>query len=109
MSERRRAPRVPKELPVRYRMVGSVLVDDVRDISESGVYVVCAEPFPLGTTVEIALPEGRESTLTIEGRVVRVVWGGRTRGKTASPGMAIAFSSLTKTEHQRLLRVIRLG
>jgi hypothetical protein len=105
-SERRRAHRVRKGSSVRYRMVGSLLVDEMRDISLSGLFLGCAEPFPLGTRVEIAFDRADSGSFVVEGTVVRVVWGGRFQGKRTSPGMAIAFASIDGDTEAALTRVI---
>lgn len=105
-TERRRAARVRKEAAVRYRMVGSLLVDEMRDISLTGLFLVCAEPYPLGTRVEIAFDRTESAPLVVEGTVVRVVWGGRDQGRRTSPGMAIAFAPLDLDVEQALTRII---
>lgn len=104
--ERRRALRVQKAATVRYRMVGSLLVDEMRDISLTGLFLVCAEPLPLGTQVEVAFEEAKAGLLHVEGTVVRVVWGGRENGQRTSPGMAIAFAPVDKTVEEALVRII---
>jgi hypothetical protein len=70
--ERRRAPRVPVDLHVRYRRpdgdeYGGTLVD----ISTGGVRLVGGEAFTVGTRVEIRFfdPQGRRHELS--GDVVR--------------------------------------
>lgn len=106
MNERRRALRVKRTTRVRYRLVGSRLLDDVRDISMSGAFLACAEPFPLGARVELSFERGDDPPLVVEGSVVRVVWGGRDGGKPISPGMAIAFDALDDDAARVLERVV---
>jgi hypothetical protein len=87
-------------------MVGSLLVDEMRDISLSGLFLVCAEPFPLGTRVEVAFDRTESAPFVVEGTVVRVVWGGRDQGRRTSPGMAIAFAPVDAAVEKALTRII---
>lgn len=106
MDERRRSHRSAVSFPVRYRPIGTALVDDVVDISETGMFLSCEEPLSLGTRIELDFPEGRNQTLRVEAEVVRVVWGGRSHGEKTSAGMGVRFEKLTETRATRLRRII---
>ena len=106
MKERRRSHRQSARFPVRYRPVGTVLVDEVENLSDTGMLLRCIEPLPLGTLIALSLPEGRSETLDLEAEVVRVIWGGREGGKSRVAGMAVRFTGLSETARERLLRII---
>ncbi len=106
MDERRRSQRSAVSFPVRYRPIGTALIDDVVDISETGMFMSCEEPLALGTRIELDFPEGKRQTLRIEAEVVRVVWGGRHQGEKIPAGMAVRFERLTEARITRLRRII---
>lgn len=105
-EERRKEARRPASLKVSYRTVGDTLVDPLKDLSLGGAFLFCRSPLPLGTVVELLIGDGREDPLLLEGRVVRVVWGGRRAGDVVEPGMALSFSALTKHKQERLAALL---
>lgn len=54
------------------------------------------EPFPVGTTVEIALPVKKDTTLNLKGKVIYVNY------YKIGSGMAIAFDDLTGADSEML-------
>jgi hypothetical protein len=106
MGERRAAPRRAANLPIQYRLVGESQVEDIRDISRSGVFVTCREPLPLGSRIEMSIPEVPQGLLRVECTVVRVVWGGRIRGILRDPGMALRFEDLDEKKQIRIDRLL---
>jgi hypothetical protein len=95
VRERRQRARTRQELNVSYRMVGESSVDLTRDISEGGLFLDCERPLPLGTRLELFLPDpdDPDATIRVEAVVVRVVWGGRRGGRPVAPGMAVEFAA----------------
>jgi hypothetical protein len=69
----------------------SIPVDEVLDASAGGLLVACAAPPRLGTAliVRVRCDDGR--TASARAHVVRVVWGGRDRGRPVRAGAALAF------------------
>lgn len=102
MSERRAAPRRTANLPIQYRLVGDSQVEDIRDISRTGVFVACREPLPLKSRLEMSIPEGPQGLLRVECTVVRVVWGGRVKGQLREPGMALQFEDVDEATQRRI-------
>jgi hypothetical protein len=102
--ERRRAGRKAASLDVRYRTVGHSVVDPAHNVSATGIFLGCEEPLPLGTLVELTLDDG--DPLSLEAKVVRVVWGGRRDGEPVEPGMALEFISLDDDAKSRLERLL---
>lgn len=80
-------------------------MDDIRDISRTGVFIACREPLTLGSRIEMAIPEGDTGLLRVECTVVRVVWGGRVRGQPRERGMAVRFDDI---DEKRQIRIDRL-
>ena len=65
-------------------------------LSEGGIYIRKVEPFPVGTTVEIALPVKKDKTLKLKGKVIYVNY------YKIGSGMAIAFDDLTGEDSEML-------
>ena len=103
---RRRADRARAAFLVQYREVGGKLIDATFDISRTGIFLRSDLPLPLDAKLELTLPEGDRGVLVVEGRVVRVVWGGRDRGRSIASGMAIEFENLSPTTKARLDRIL---
>lgn len=106
MNDRRGAPRRAAQFPIQYRLVGVTQVDDIRDISRTGCFLFCRDPLPLGSRIEVSIPEGPNQIFSVECTVVRVVWGGRVKGQVRSPGMALQFDNPTDETRWRIDRVI---
>ena len=79
-EDRRRNARANVELFIQYRLIGGSYVDTTRDVSTGGVFLTTPHPLPLNSHLEVLLPdEERGESMVIQGKVVRVVWGGRSR------------------------------
>ena len=73
-EDKRRDTRLPFDVEVEIRTPEHTVRATTRDISMSGLFVSCAELFPLGTVceVEVALVSGeRELSLNGQAQVVR--------------------------------------
>ena len=86
-GERRRKPRIPRRLPVRFgseaRMCGGVAID----ISEGGLRVETPENFPVNSIVQVFVQFPRHSVRLR----ARVAWLGG-GGETGSPALGLAFT-----------------
>ncbi len=102
-----RAPRARITVAVRHRGSGErdALVDEAEDISVTGLFVACEEPYTVGTAVElqVALPGGDRSFDAV-GRVVRVGVGAGGRH-----GMGIMFLTVDDASRATLERIVRLA
>ncbi len=80
---------------------GEPLLDESEDLSASGVFVHCDEPYTVGTAVslELFLEDGH---LQVEGRVVRV--GASRSGRV---GMGILFTQLDARGRARIERLVK--
>jgi len=65
-------------------------------LSEGGIYIRKVDPFPVGTTVEIALPVKKDTTLNLKGKVIYVNY------YKIGSGMAIAFDDLSGKDSEML-------
>jgi uncharacterized protein (TIGR02266 family) len=102
-----RAPRAAVTVMVRHRGAGAdeLVSDYAEDISTSGLFVSCDEPYMVGTAVELHIaPPAGGATIAALGRVVRVGVG---HGGTS--GMGIMFVSLDDEARALVERVVALG
>ncbi len=85
--DRRKKPRIPRRLPVRFgteaRMCGGTAVD----ISDGGLRVECPETFPQNSILQVFVQFPRHSVRLR----ARVAWLG-SAGEGASPRMGLAFT-----------------
>jgi Tfp pilus assembly protein PilZ len=65
------------------------MIAEGEDVSTTGIFVRCGEPFAVGTPVCVAMPIGDEDPIEVSGRVVRVGPGAR-----GHVGMGIMFAGL---------------
>jgi len=79
---------------------GELLLDESEDISASGAFVHCDEPYTVGTAVslELFLEDGH---VRVEGRVVRVGVG-----RSGRSGMGILFTQLDERARARIERLV---
>jgi Tfp pilus assembly protein PilZ len=71
-SERRRWPRIPTSLPVRFWTKETLGAGLTRDLSAGGMYLCALEPFPVGTKIQMALVDPIDGDeLLLEGEVAR--------------------------------------
>jgi c-di-GMP-binding flagellar brake protein YcgR len=108
-EERRRNARANVELFIQYRLIGGSYVDTTRDVSTGGVFLTTPHPLPLNSHLEVLLPdEERGESMVIQGKVVRVVWGGRAGDKKKPTGMAVEFEEIPPEKEARLIRILGL-
>jgi len=99
-----RAPRVviPLRLDHADSASGTPAADQAEDISLTGLFVRCQEPYTVGTVVRLQLDiPGCGAPLDAHGCVVRVGSGG-----SGHTGMGIMFTSLTGVSRAMIERVI---
>src|SRR5512132_301298 len=86
-----RAPRVSIRVALRVTEPGPgrAMIVECEDVSTTGIFVRCGEPFTVGTSVCVALPIEHEGTIEASGRVVRVG-----PGASGHVGMGIMFAGL---------------
>ena len=102
-TERRSSHRHSASRTIRYRMMGDIQVETLRDISKTGAYISCAEPLPLETDLLLDFYLDTAPAFQIEAKVVRVVWGGRHNGVQTEPGMALQFQEISEEKLEQLL------
>ncbi len=90
MSENRREQRLPVEVKVDYRTVGSFITDYSKNISKGGVFINTSLPLPVGERVRLrlTLPDG-DAPFALDGIVK---WVSTLRDRDRHPaGMGIEF------------------
>ncbi|MBI5529290.1 MAG: TIGR02266 family protein [Deltaproteobacteria bacterium] len=104
--EHRRDFRLPVELKVGYRTVGSFITDYILNISRGGIFVTTQKPLPIGTRVRLvfSLPDF-PLPFDLAGEVRWVNPPGH--GSHAAPGMGIGFSNLDENARKRIERFIK--
>lgn len=65
------------------------MIAEAEDVSTTGIFVRCGEPFTVGTPVCVAVPVEEEGPIEVSGRVVRVG-----PGASGHVGMGIMFARL---------------
>lgn len=106
MSEqnRRRASRLPAEVKVDYRTIGSFITDYTKDISQGGMFVATSLPLDVGERVRLRLTlPGHQLPFALDG-VVR--WTCSTAEKDRTPGMGIEFSNFGDDLKAELSRLV---
>jgi len=114
-AERRKAPRVQVQFPLRLTFKEQTVETQILDMSSSGIRFRAPEALPLLNRVQIALelPDGQDSgggpPLTITGVVVRCA---EVRGRKGLPyETAIFFEDIAPAARARLARFMnaRIG
>lgn len=107
MSDNRRkgGDRLPVEVKVDYRTVGSFITDYTKNISKGGVFIRTSLPLEVGERIRlrITLPEG-DAPFALDG-VVKWVSSVRDREKHP-PGMGVEFTSFTDDVKEQLERLV---
>ncbi len=106
MGEHRRAPRLPVDIKVDYRTVGSFITDYTGNISKGGLFIRTSLPLEVGTRVRLrlTLPDG-DAPFALDG-VVR--WTATARDKEkATPGMGIEFLEFDEDVKRRLEALVK--
>jgi uncharacterized protein (TIGR02266 family) len=99
-SERRRAPRIPRLVEVRYQSNSPPLTARLTDISERGIFVDTPNPLPVGSPVTLSFlltNTPGEKPITMEGKVA---WHQET------VGMGIEFVQLKEEDRAKIKRFI---
>lgn len=106
MSDNRRSQaRLPVELKVDYRTVGSFITDYTKDISKGGLFIRTSLPLEAGERVRlrITLPDG-DAPFALDGIVK---WTSTIRDKDKRPpGMGIEFVNFTDEVKAHLDRLV---
>jgi len=102
-EDRRKGTRVPAEVKVDYRTVGSFITDYSKDLSQGGIFVQTSLPLAVDQRVRlrITLP-GRELPFALDG-VVRWV---RSPQDSESPGMGVEFEEFDEATREALRRFV---
>lgn len=89
-SDNRKAPRLPADVKVDYRTVGSFITDYTRNISHGGIFIRTSLPLEVGERVRLrlTLPDG-DAPFALDG-VVKWISTLKDRDKHP-PGMGIEF------------------
>ncbi len=91
MEEKRKSPRIPLKVQVKYKTPNAFLVDYSLNISKGGLFIGTEKPLPVGTSVEfqILFPNTRKP---VKG-AGEVMW--LSAGKSDEPlGMGVKFNEL---------------
>ena len=96
--EKRRSPRTPFNIRVRYATVDDLFSDFARNINEGGMFIETSEPCPVDTVVSLdfELP-GDTAPVRTKGRVVWV----------DDEGMGIEFEDLDAAARARINHLVR--
>lgn len=90
VTNHRREPRLPAEVKVDYRSIGSFMTDYAENISQGGLFIRTSLPLPVGERVRLrlTLPDG-DAPFALDG-VVK--WVSTLRDRDERPaGMGIEF------------------
>lgn len=95
-KERRKDPRVPVNMRVRYKSEEVFVNNYIHNLSSGGVFITTPKPLPLDTMVKLHLVfEDKDVEVEADGKVVwENTMGGR-RSDITKPGMGIKFIKLT--------------
>ena len=98
--ERRRAPRIPRLVEVRYQSDSPPMTARLTDISERGIFVDTSNPLPVGSPVTLSFlltNTPGENPIAVEGKVA---WHQKT------VGMGIEFVQLKEDDRTKIKRYI---
>ncbi|MBK8014809.1 MAG: TIGR02266 family protein [Deltaproteobacteria bacterium] len=109
MDENRREPRLPVEVKIDYRTVGSFITDYTRNISKGGTFIRTSLPLDVGERVRLRLTvPGGEAPFALDG-VVK--WVSTLRDKDKHPpGMGVEFVDFddrVRLELERLVGMVK--
>jgi type IV pilus assembly protein PilZ len=103
-SNRRKTGRLPVEVKVDYRTVGSFITDYTKDLSQGGIFVATSLPLEVGERVRLRLTlPGHALPFALEG-VVR--WTSGVHDKDRTPGMGIEFVNFSDELREELSRLV---
>jgi len=96
-GDRRRSPRTDVDLRVEIQPDGRALVLHLRavDVNEHGLFIGTSEPLALHTPLSVRVLLGEGRTLTLTGRVVRILWPDRVAAGE-QPGFGVQLDTLER-------------
>ena len=105
-ADNRRAPRLPADVKVDYRTVGSFITDYTRNISQGGIFIRTSLPLDVGERVRLrlTLPDG-DAPFALDG-VVKWVSTLKDRDKHP-PGMGIEFVDFSEDVKGKLEALVK--
>ena len=105
-SENRKAARLPADVKVDYRTVGSFITDYTRNISKGGIFIRTSLPLEIGERVRLrlTLPDG-DAPFALDG-VVKWVATLKDREKHP-PGMGIEFVDFSEEVRAKLDTLVK--
>jgi uncharacterized protein (TIGR02266 family) len=95
-SERRRAPRTPRLVEVRYQSNSPPLTARLTDISERGIFVDTPNPLPVGSPVTLSF------LLTNTPGEKPIAVGGTVAWRQETVGMGIEFVQLNEDNRAKI-------
>ena len=100
-KDRRKHPRMPVSVQVRYRNLDDFFYDYALNISHGGIFIKTRRPLEKGAEVEIEfeVPD-TQSKFKTRGRVVRVIFSGDDEYEPA--GMGVAFDPLEESDKKMI-------
>jgi type IV pilus assembly protein PilZ len=104
-NRRKRGERLPVEVKVDYRTVGSFITDYTKNISRGGVFIRTSLPLEVGEKIRlrITLPDG-DAPFALDGIVK---WVSTIRDKDKHPpGMGVEFTNFTDEVQAQIDRLI---
>ncbi len=109
VPDKRESERLPVDVKVDYRTVGSFITDYTKDLSKGGIFIKTSLPLEVGTRVRLrlTLPDG-DAPFALDG-VVKWVSTLREREKHPS-GMGVEFvdfSDEVKNKIENLIKAYR--
>ncbi|MEW6440733.1 MAG: TIGR02266 family protein [bacterium] len=105
LAERRKHPRVPTRIQIRYQAADQFFTDYIHNLSLGGIFVETSDPLPVNTTlkVQFCLP-AMNKPIVADGVVVRSIQGGGTN--SGIRGMGIRFSDLDERSRHAVERYV---
>jgi len=99
LSKEKRAPRKSCKIPVKYKTFDRVYSDEIKNISQSGVFIETRRPIFVGEEILMDFKiEGVNNTLRIKGKVVQA----------SNRGVGIEFQNVDPTLAQVLPAILDL-
>jgi len=105
MTEKRKEDRIPVELKVGYRTIGSFITDYIINISKGGIFINTSKPLPVGTKIRIlfSIPD-----IPLPFDLMGIVRWINPVGHTSHslPGMGIEFLDMEENVKRRIEKFI---
>ncbi len=94
-KEKRKDPRVPINMRVRYKSEDVFANNYIHNLSSGGVFITTPEPLPLDTKIKLHLVfEDKGIEVEVEGKVVWENTMQGKRGDMTKPGMGVKFTKV---------------